>query len=714
MPKMRKPKEEQYADGTVNPAFLVELRDIAIDYNIDYQNYYGRQWPRFAEQMKLVEAMAKQSGIDLASYAPEVISPTDLKNLDDVFAMTEKQVVQMAERIDKSHERGLEMLPDVKKKRWVRTLKKVAQVQRWCRVEVPEKWRRKGTPADREVARYLHPLRYALYTLRSHLMSEDATPTLIEAPDHLVKTVMIIECAEHNAVEYGIDGVLIVFPPRHGKTTIMQAKKALGICKHGHFCNAIIHHNQDHAIDRVQAVKDHFASDTDVGRRRRALYPHVSLDERKSKNKRDLNVFHRGKRLNIEKEGNLKAYGVHSQATGVTIHKLDADDPSDQKEQAEEGTRNRTNAALAQTWVPRLTGRRKFMLYICTRWHPEDFVGVLLRLTKTGEMNLAYYSIACGGPDDGFTPIWPEAGYDSNFLKGAYGRLGPIMYACQYQNNPDAKESRKIKQLCCFDGAELDPDTRTAPYKRFFADRETRFYLSVDPTGTSSKYSHKAGITGAAFGNLRGEDNIDRPQLLFFRYWSVHEGQHGLAEIIAEYCGDESLERQIDFILVETTSGFHATPEALEKVHGIPSTKVQRRPPGVGTKVSRLLKYAIHLEMGDARFPGIWVTGERGEQVLQIDPAWTELAVQLLQAASASDDHLLDCVRQQLAEVSPEIYTRKYDRIPPTRHPRLTGKALLYQRIKDETKRRELRTERMRGTPYLKRNARFFSGASVA
>jgi hypothetical protein len=712
-PKMRKPHEKQYVDSTVNPAFLVELRDIAIDYNIAYQNYYGRQWPRFQEQVKMIEAMAKQSGIDLASYAPEVVSPTDLKAVDDVFSMTEKQCLQMADRIQNSHEKhGLGMLPDVKKKRWARVLKKVAQLQRWCRTEIPEKIRRKGTRAQKETWRYLHPLRYALYVLRSHLMSEDGTPGLIECPPHLIKTVMVMECAEYNCVEYGIDGVLVVFPPRHGKTTIMQAKKALGICKHGHFNNAIIHHNQEHANDRVQAVKDHFDLDTDVGKRRRALFPHVSLDDKRSKNKRELSVLHNGKRLNIEKEGNLKAYGVHSQSQGVTIHKMDADDPSDQKEQAEEGTRTRTNAALAQTWLPRLTGRQKFLIYICTRWHPEDFVGVLLRQAKQGDMNLAYVSFACGGPDDDFEPIWAEAGYGRDFLRGAYGRLGPIMYACQYQNDPDAKESRKVKQLCCFDSKELDPTTRSEPYKRFFNDPETKFYLSVDPAGTSSKTSHKAGITGAAFGNLRDDNNVDHPKLIFFKMWSVHEGQLGLAQMIADHCEDPTRERDTDCILVETTSGFHATPEALEKVHGIPSSKVIRRPPGVGTKVDRLLKYAIHLEGGDALFPGVWVLGERGEMVLQIDPEWMELAIQILQAASAADDHLLDCVRQQLAEVSPDIYARKYVKNDPRQDRKLTGKALLYKQLADAARKRQ---ERMSRTPHrFKRNARYFQGASVA
>jgi hypothetical protein len=448
-------------------------------------------------------------------------------------------------------------------------------------------------------------------------------------------------------------------------------------------------------------VREHFDLDTDVGRRRRALFPIVAIDAKRSKNKREIFTLYNGRKKNIHQEGNCKAYGVHSQAQGVTVHRLRCDDPSDEKEQAEEGTRERTNNALASTWMSRLTGQDAFFTYICTRWHPEDFCGVLLRLAKSGDMNLAYYSLACGGPEDGFAPIWPEAGYDEAFLKAVYARLGPVNYACQYQNNPDAEESRRVKKLICFDRAELDPETRSEEYTRFFNDPATTYYLSVDPTGTSSKYSHLAGITYAAMGNLRVDDT-DYLRLLFMRFWSVHEGQLGLAQIIADFCKAN----KVDQILVETTSGFHATPEALEVVHGIPSTKVLKRAPGAGTKIARLLKYAIHLEAGDAQFPGVWIRDEHGDQVLQMDPDWVEMSTQLLQSGTARDDHLMDCVRQQLAEVSPDIYTRKYGQIVHRLKKVVSRKEEFFNRLMAAEKRK---VERAKGQLFGPRNHRLES-----
>jgi hypothetical protein len=676
-PVMEKPHEEQWVDGAINPGFLVELRDIAINYNIQWQNYYGHQWPAFKTQIDAVNQMAKQAGIDLASYAPEVLSLSDLKDKDSVFEATEDQVRKLADRIETSHEIALRNLPDAKKKRWAKTLRKVCQLQQWCRSPRP-KGKRLSTD-QQEVWDYLHPLRFMLYCNRSHLMSDAGDLQLVEIPVHLILACMILKCAELHAAELGIDGALLIIPPRHGKTTLGCADMALDICLHGHVNNGIVHHNSDHARRRLLAVRDYFDDNLDVGRRRRALFPDIRRDPSVKSNSLFFTLYN-GKRQNIHQEGNASSWGIHSQAQGLTFHKLMLDDPSDQKEQAEQGTRERTNAAISSTWIPRLTGRGSFFKYICTRWHPEDFSGVLLGLVKQGVSNVAYYSLACGGPDSDFEPIWPEAGYDRTYLRAAYARLGPAQYSCQYQNNPDSPESRRGKRLVCFDEREYTDETfRTPSYRRFFDDLNSVYYLSVDPTGSSSKYANLAGITYAVYGLFRQEEEdkstLDIPLLLFLKYWSIHAGQHELAQIISTFYDNN----RVDKVLVETTGGFHATSEALEVVHHIPAAKVIRVPPGVGIKHDRLLKYAIHLESGDAQFPGEWVTAEHGEPALQLSSNWGEMATQLLQSGTAKDDNLLDCVRQQLAEVSPNIYAAKHLTPPEETHAKPSQRAKFFE-----------------------------------
>lgn len=653
-PVMRKPREPQFADGKLNPAFLVELRDIAIDYNMQWQNFYGHQWPTFQDQISNVTKMAQQAGIDLSTYAPETFSISDIESLDSIFEATTDQLKKLEQRILHSHELGLRNLDECKKKAWASCLRRTRKLQGWCRSPLPP---RPKTPQEKETWRYLHPIRYMLYTMRSHLMTTGGHLDLMEVPIHLIRACMVMKCAQHHASSHEIKGVLLVFPPRHGKTTLAIGDAALEINLYPHLNNGIIHHNADHARRRQAAVKEHFDDELAIGRRRRALFPNIRLDPTSKKSKSDFFVLVDNQRANIHQEGNSSAWGVHSQAQGITLHKELFDDPSDQKEQAEEGTRERTNNAISATWLPRLTGRDAFFKYICTRWHPEDFCGVLLRLLSQGKINVAVYSVACGGPDENFAPIWPNAGYDSNYLAATYARLGSVQYAMQYQNNPDSPASRRVRQLRYYPAHEwTEPSSRSEPYARFFNDPNTTYYLSCDPSGTDSKYSNLAGITFSAFGLFRTPEG-DVPRLLFLDYWSLHASQHDISRLIADFY--RKRKGNINRILVETTSGFHATAEDLIISHDIPAQKVFRPSPGQGSKLERLLKYAIHLECGDALFPGTEITDEHGDTTLQIDDDWIPVSTQILQAGTTRDNNLLDCVRQQLAEVSPDIYRIK-------------------------------------------------------
>lgn len=653
-PLMRKPEAPSMLNEAINPAHLVELRDIAIEYNQAWQNYYGRQWPGFAEQIVLIQQLAKQSGVDLATYAPDTFSLADIEHRDSIFEHNSQQLEQLADRLESSTEIGLRMIPDVKKKRWAKILRRVVEIQDLCRNPVPTRIKRRPREV-REAWQYMHPLRFMLYTKRSHLTSPDGTLRILDCPPHLIMGSMVAECARAHAASHDIKGAIILFAPRHGKTTFATSYTALNIIQHGHMCNGVVHHNKIHAESRLEATKEHFQPNTPVGRRTSALYPHVTIDPAKSRKRGALVVLHNGRNRNIHQEGHGSAWGVHSQGQGITLHFILFDDPVDEKEQIEEGTRERTNRAMSATWLTRLTGIGSFFVFIGTRWHSDDFSGVLIDLARKGDLNVAYYAVACGGPEDDFAPLWAEGGYDAAFLRGAYARLGPSGYACTYQNNPEAQAVRRIKRLVCYDSAELNEATRTEAFQRFFTDPNTKYYLSTDPTGTSSIRSNLAGLLYSAFGDIRIE-NRDVPALLFLRKWAVHEGQIGLAQLIADFYHSA----RVDYILVETTSGFHATAEALEIVHKIPAARIIHRAPGHGSKIDRLMRKAIHIEAGDALFPGIWIIDEHGDRALQIDTSWHDLSSQILQLGTTRDDQYVDCISQQLAEVSPMIYARKY------------------------------------------------------
>lgn len=651
-PRMSTPTNPQFDDGAFNPAYMAELRDIFTDFNQQWQNYYGHQWPQFESQIKSVTKMAEQHGIDLASYAPETFSLSDITSKDAIFEATSAQLESLKKRIASSHEVGLNQIDDVKKKFWASVLSEVSRVQNLCRNPVPPKM--KLNKREEDVWRYLQPIRYMLYVVRTDLNSKDGSLSLVHTPPHLIRACLTIKMAEAHAFSHGIEGALIIIPPRHGKTWLMISNMALDICQNPHHNNAIIHHNQLHAYSRHRDVNQHFDDSRAIGRRRRALYPHISFD-RSNRNEGKLFVKDHGERTNIHQEGNLSPWGVHQAAQGLTFHRLNFDDPSDEKEQQEAGTRDRTNNAISTTWMSRRTGKGAFWIYICTRWHPDDYAGMLIDLAAKGKINIAYYSQECGGPDENFTAIWPEAGYDQHFLMKRYAVLREAQYACVYQNDPDSEASRRIKRLCYYPTTMWkQPDARTDDWKRFFDSADTIYYLSVDPSGTASKYSNLAGITYAALGRLRGGTSQELT-LVFLDFWSLRASQHDLTRTIADFAKDN----KVDKILIETTGGYHATAEDLVVNWKFPQSTVISKTPGTGTKESRLFRFAIHIEAGDVLFPGEEATDEWGEKGLQIERSWADMALQILRAGTVKDTNLLDCVRQQLEEVSYLIYASK-------------------------------------------------------
>ena len=688
-PAMKKPQEPRWINDKFNPAYLVELRDNYLNYNTEWQNYYGHQWSKLKEMMTIVTEMAKQYGIDLTTYAPETFSLSDITSLDALFEAGGEVCKQLAYRIATSHETALALIPDAKKKRWAKVLREVAAIQELCRHPVPPS-KKKAPPEVREVWKYMQTLRYLLYVERSELMSEDGTPLLMDIPPHLIMMCLVTKIGEAHAVSQNVDGALCIIPPRHCKTTFMVNDTALDIQQHPTYNEAIVHNAAREAKKRYRAVKDQFNDSLPIGRRRRALFPHISFDSSVDNEER-FYILINGIRRNTGQEGNLSAWGMHAKVTGATFHKIRFDDPSDEKEAVEAGSRERTNRAIANTWMRRLTGRYSFFSYICTRWHPDDFAARLIAQARKGNTNLAYYSEACGGPNEDFEPIWPEAGYDRDYLMKAFYELGPSQYACVYQNDPDSAESRRIAKIHYFNYDEWkEPDRRSPHFKRFFASGETVYCITSDPSGTDSQYSNLAGIMLAAYGSLRctREDGsqADEPKLLFLDYWSLPASQHKVAEIIVEVHDTQ----RIDTILIETTAGLHATADLLTITHGIPASKVIKRAPGHGTKVERLMRYAALLEAGDVLFPGEWTTDERGEAVLRLHSQWEIVASQILRAGSVKETNILDCVSLQVAEVAYDIFRAK-DYHPQTkdRPAPKSARKLFFERLTKPTHARK-------------------------
>lgn len=668
-PTMRKLTEPREAtiEGVkrINPARFVEERDVLLDFNQQWHDYYGHMWPALPEQLKIIVQNARECGVDLASYSPDVMTVDDLKAIDSILERPPEQIRQMQQRIAESREIAFRYVDDVKKKSWTKTLQEIIDLQEECRHPIPK--RLKTAPAlIQEAWEYTHPLRFMIYCYRSDLNAskEPGGLRVPDAPKHIVKACLYITISRKHRESHGIQGVVVTIHPRAGKSALAYADSALIRCLTPSRLLAIVHNNTDIAEERHQAVRDYFDSNLSTGRRCRALFPDVTMDVKRKRGDRTF-LTRCGQPATIHKEGNIAGHGVHARATGITVNDLLGDDMMDEKEAREEGTRERCNSAMTKTWMNRLTGRDSFFVFICTRWHSDDFIGCVLKLRKQGEFNFSYYNEPAGGPDDGFRPIWPEAGYDEKYLRSKFYLHGEADYSCIFQGNPDSSSTRRIPRLFFYDYKEwLDPISRSDAWKEFFDAPRTKYMLIADPSAVISKGSDRAGLLYAAFGKFRQtalDGSIEEiPRAVLLKFWSRKMTQHDIAALIADQCKPGVLPR-IDSILVEAQSGFQATIEEMTRNLGVPAEKIVKKVPSGrgGGKFDSFMTYSVHVNNADLLFPGEWTKDESDGAALTCHRDWEEVADQILRVGESRHDNMLDCVKWLLDEISPDIFTMR-------------------------------------------------------
>lgn len=659
-PQMRAPSVPvKTEDGKFNADWFAEILSNLHEYQTQFWNYWGKSWPDYRDQVDTIIKQATTCGIDLARYAPEQFTLSQIQSVDDLMAATDSMLEKLEEQLQSCTLRALQLVPDAKKKSWLSVLRRTRRAHRLCRDSIPTDVVEANPGRDDvfEAWALTRSLRFMLWCQRTTIGTTDGTESLVMLPDHLLVagvTIALARQMRHAGAD--IQGVVVTIGPRHGKSWLVCADEALSLSEDPWNPHGFVHRKREIAQQRVSMVKDWFDEEKGLGRRRAALFPRVRIDAAKSRGKGSLWLLLDGESVCTHAEGNLAAHGIHSGAQGITLTEIKFDDPVDEKDRNEAGTRERTNAAFQQTWLNRLTGRKSFFVMVATCWHPDDVTGSLVKMVRAGAIRAAVVNIPCGGPHDGFRPLWPEVGYDSEFLRRRFMRLGAPAYSCIYQNEPDTIEGRRISKLHFFDQRMIDDKSaRTPEWSRFLDDPATLRFLSIDPSGSGARTSNKAGIGYFAFGEMRTTDENGAtavlPRLVMLRAWSIHASQHALVDVVVKFIASG---QRVDRILVETTGGYHATAEQLVR-EGIPSATVWRVAPGTGTKVDRLLKYAIHVENGDIAFPGRWTTDEHGDPTLEISPEFASVGEQLLRAGTTVDDEQLDVVRQALSQHSMEF-----------------------------------------------------------
>lgn len=553
-------------------------------------------------------------------------------------------------------------------KRWLSLLERVRRLRNLAREPAPRDpellWMH-SSPVHLFALKASHIMRFMVYTMSVGGVSPDAPPMerTMSAPIHLCRVALDTAIAENrtwfdahmrlieNTVP--VNGIMVVIPPGHGKTTISVARARLRICQKPWRRWIIVHAQEREAQKILSYIRDGFDPSTPDGRRTRALFPHVRL-ARKGNTASEMRLI----LDKSQKQPTIQAYGVHAEASGPDADELLLDDVVDQSVAYSTTECARIFDRINGTWMARVRPKPgnvepPFHFIACTLWHPNDPNAQRLELARRNKAP-TYWSVqGCGGPDDEppFDPLWPEVMPAHRLRQKFMEMRNPALYALVYSCDPFAEITRKISALSYYDPHSEEHAA--------FLERNPVFHLSIDPAATTGRHSDKSGIVYAAEG-VAEYDEIDengqpvrvmRQELRILEAREISATQVELVNTIADIIADTRY--PVHHVHVEAAGGLWATPQMLQDRFMI--EPIVHRPSG-RSKETRLQSCAGYIDAGvrrcrpSVRFPGL-AGGEPDENY-----RW--LYDQFLLFPSSSD-HCLDAVTQLVN------YLASAGRLPP-------------------------------------------------
>lgn len=638
--------DAQMDDGSLNLAWWAWELNRCASYDVECMNAGVDSGAERRQKMLL--GMLKAYGIEPSDLGVDKTRMAVLNHPDDVFEKSEQQlasIIEQLERLIKSaHDRADDieecgvMLDAVQKKRaerLIRICRKTILVQKLCREKNPH-WRtiheltgleRKYCAMTEEaklIFRWFRPLRIMLYVRRADVPGWDP---IMDLAEHLQAAAVKLGYAR----DVGASGCMIGMPPGHGKTVLGLSFCADQIAENQELNFGLFHHKEDHASDRLEALKDMVTPNNPMGHRYWALFPRVQVERKKNNTTR----FH-VKRRSGSKDPTAQSHGINEAGEGADMHVEWFDDIVDPKEREEETQRKKTYRKTTATWMRRLRGDESFWFMTYTPWHLDDTYARLIKTIKyyAGKVpDIIVHRMAVGKGDDKFYPLWDK--YGRQKLQKIYRELGDdALYSCLYLQNPVADSARIVSKICYVQHDPKDEDTR-----RFLA--TSKLVLSVDPTATVKKDSDKCGVVYAAVNELER-------QIRILEAWEFHAIQMDLAAFLYEF----QLMNPVHEILVETVSGFHATADELELGYEL-EDKVIRLPGKNRPKHVKLRAVAIYLENGKISFRGR-LDEEKGRVVGLDEHAW--MYDQLLKFGAVNGDHVVDAVSQMGIQYGSLLY----------------------------------------------------------
>lgn len=556
---------------------------------------------------------------------------------------------------------------------WINRLRRLQKIRTLAKIPCPSEYGHADTESF--PWRSTQAIRFMLYVGRSDITDSSNETNVFRIARHHAKMSVDLYMARTGACFHatgvlekgrvypdggsklpfdgiGYVGAMLMYPPRHSKTTFLTYWLADEI-NHNHRVQCgYVHAKEDEAYALQKHVNQLYRMDNDYGRRNLSLYPATltSYDNNSS-----------SLRVRVDdppKNPNLISRGVWSQVQGNNFDILILDDVVSRDDAESEAERNRKKRHVRSVWLSRFQGSGGFVVFSGYPYHHDDLMwdyhqqarrsaatggreGIVLRLSK----------MAVGGPSSSppYRPIWPEL-YPARVLRSRYRTINDsAIWAANWMLEPITDEMRIVKRLRLYD--ESDP-----AHAVWMA--SAMMHLSVDPAFTNTENSDKAGLVLVGIGDLRHTSDeggritsSSRRVIRLVDFTEMNATQGELSDVIASIASS----RRIDLVHYEEVGGTTALGELLEGIHGI-TTAVGHKP-GPRGKERRLRQVAPLIEDGAAglracvEFPA----SRNSDGDLVLNPMYRPLHEYIVNFRVASGFHGLDALTQILKYLSPEV-----------------------------------------------------------
>lgn len=716
-------------DGRANVAyFRVQIDNLNL-MNAHHIRLHGKPVTGMDSSLKAIERAAEWAGVDISAAADE---RTDAQKVADAVerlvssggeavleladdeigaiesAMTmavngtadwiEKYKGEADERGREARGRKARELRQAAGKRWLSLLQRVRRLRDLARHPIPKD--KSGWHSSKFVAlEASHVLRYMLYVYRNDTAGSgsERSKMVYQIKDFHCQMAFRIWEAENRVAFFckgskeemerrpdlyhtdgmvvrgltSCDGLVLVCPPGHGKSSIGQAWTSLQFCLNPRLQMFMLHAQEDKAAQNMRHVKATFDVEESMGRRRKSLFPDIRLNKKADDNKAAMRLIIPER----TRDPQLRAVGVRTSLGGANTQKQWWDDPVDKKERDEPNVRAATYRRLMHDVKRRQRGKNTFLFITATLWHEDDSVSRIIKESRSsqGRNGMAVCLIRCGGPEPktdlpAWHSIWPEQ-YPSAFLRKIFNSefaATPTDYFAQFMCDPKPTETRMVKKLAyylCRLPEEASPENMERARRMMAEHRDflktAEFHLSLDPSSTSRsetiRTTDKAGLIYAPIGTLTEavgtatseRSTVSRRLIRVLEGREFHAGPTEAVDEVGAFCAASKVDR----VHVEVSTFSGAIIEMLRSKFNLSASQVIGHKTGSQKKEVRFRAVSTMFDdslastgVGRAvvQFPG--VMDERGELVIAPEYQW--LSSSILDFGSTKNDHAVDALVQ--------------------------------------------------------------------